>query len=590
MRRIINTFHNPQFHPNPDDQVSPPSPEQGPPSRRHRDRARRGMIGLPPAINSQRGNVRNDSPSRTNANALSRYRQQLLEWKLAAPFGEIDGRRQATRLIEHAISRNLQNPSQDGAAEGTTGLALRGLGLTTLPPLPATLTTLDVSDNQLATLPELPATLRALQASRNRLTTLPILPANLTSLSVSCNQLTSLPRLPSTMKSLYAPLNLLTGLPNLPATLETINVACNRLSALPDLPATLKILDVEGNQLTAMPELPATLTTVHASDNPLTTVRIETSGPENPREQREQELRNAGDAAVPHPSRRPRGKAGWVLLADQGDDYTQPGAAVFGQFLRRLGGVNGHPPPAEYCNPLSRADFVARVDALLDGMEASPDLRLLCLNIAQESTTACSDRVTLTLNDMELAHIGDNARRGRYREEELFELGRGMYRLGELERIVTSTVAAEEAHWSTVDQVEIRLAYQTRLASRLNLPGMSRSMWHESAANLSRGDFDKAVNAVRREEAATGGIDFLAKWEPWQEAMKRRNPASFARVEQSILEQQEAFAVLPSGLSSQVQQSLYAGVVARTKREIENFTTTETVKFLSENPHVLPGR
>jgi hypothetical protein len=108
-------------------------------------------------------------------------------------------------------------------------------------------------------------------------------------------------------------------------------------------------------------------------------------------------------------------------------------------------------------------------------------------------------------------------------------------------------------------------------------------MLHLSEARVTPHELDAAAKSVQRQEAATGGLDFLVGWQPWQEAMKRRNPASFALVQQSIRAQQEAFAVLPSSLPDQVQRALYDGAVAREKTEIENFTKTETVKFLSEN-------
>jgi hypothetical protein len=119
--------------------------------------------------------------------------------------------------------------------------------LTSLPPLPATLTYLCCDQNQLISLPQLPATLIGLYCYNNLLTSLPQLPATLTYMNCSKNQLTSLPQLP--------------------ATLTHLDCSKNQLTSLPQLPATLTHLDCSKNQLTSLPQLPATLINLHCFNN-----------------------------------------------------------------------------------------------------------------------------------------------------------------------------------------------------------------------------------------------------------------------------------------------------------------------------------
>lgn len=289
------------------------------------------------------------------------------------------------------------------------------------------------------------------------------------------------------------------------------------------------------------------------------------------------------------PSTRVRGIAGWTAEATGRATGKAADAKAFRTFLDRLQGNNDTMAPAEFTNWTFRPAFVFRVDALLDAMETSPTLRATCLMIAADATDSCGDRIGLALNDMEVARINDDAIQGRYSDAALFTLGRGLYRLDLLEGVVTDALTNRETTGRKTDPVEIRLAYQTQLASRLDLPGVSHAMLHLSEAHLKPHDLDNAAATVLRTEAATGGINFLAQWHPWQEAMKRRNPQSFALVERSIEAQQEAFAVLPDSLPSQVQRSLYDELANRKKAEIENFTKTETVKFLSENESLLQG-
>ncbi len=84
--------------------------------------------------------------------------------------------------------------------------------LSSLPsPLPASLTSLSCSVNQMTSLPTLPAHLANLNCSVNRLTSLPALPSSLVGLACSYNQLTSLPVLPYALRNLYVSNNLTLG-------------------------------------------------------------------------------------------------------------------------------------------------------------------------------------------------------------------------------------------------------------------------------------------------------------------------------------------------------------------------------------------
>jgi Leucine-rich repeat (LRR) protein len=75
-------------------------------------------------------------------------------------------------------------------------LDCRGMRLTKLPPLPATLHTLVCTNNQLQCLPDLPPGLKYLYCSGNNLHCLPELPPGLIGLYCINNQLTCLPDLP----------------------------------------------------------------------------------------------------------------------------------------------------------------------------------------------------------------------------------------------------------------------------------------------------------------------------------------------------------------------------------------------------------
>ena len=112
------------------------------------------------------------------------------------------------------------------------------------------LKTLDCSYNQLEELAyTLPATLTTLNCSDNKLTALPTLPGSLTELNCGYNQLKALSSLPNSLFTLVCYSNKLTSLPTLPTSLTTLNCSSNQLTALPTLPAGIKELYALSNQL-----------------------------------------------------------------------------------------------------------------------------------------------------------------------------------------------------------------------------------------------------------------------------------------------------------------------------------------------------
>ena len=155
-------------------------------------------------------------------------------------------------------------------AAGGYMLRVAGLGLTSLPDIPATFRSVYCNENNLTVLPALPPGLVELNCKRNRLTVLPELPPALLSLSCSENELTVLPALPPTLIALNSQGNQLTILPALPPALENLNCSSNQLTILPALPPDLMTLYCNINELTVLPALPPTLENLVCSDNRIT--------------------------------------------------------------------------------------------------------------------------------------------------------------------------------------------------------------------------------------------------------------------------------------------------------------------------------
>jgi len=497
-----------------------------------------------------------------------------------------------------------------------TSLNVDGDGLTTLPTLPAGLTSLDVLGNSLTTLPTLPAGLTSLDVTGNSLTTLPTLPAGLTRLNVTGRRLTILPTLPAGLTRLSLCGQSLTALPRLPASLTHLTL---RVSLISNNAPPENLCDGSGDRFlgavrtwqSANPSLLHGANPGHAdvddeafpfSDQELAEAlqfqlqhdaRVPHALPEEnlPSTPVQYPAPGAGQSQLPqHLARtgaRPRGITGWDAAAVRHAVGDAPNAAEFHAFLDRMCGHGARSAPAEYENSSSRQAFIARVDALLDAMENSSELRSICLTIAQGATASCGDRVGLALNDMETAHINDDARLGRYSNVNLFKLGRGLYRLNVVEELANAAIQRQRAAGQDMDEIEVRLAYQTQLARRLDLPGVSHDMLHLGCAGLAPGELDGAAATVLARENGPGWMEFLVTWQPWQEAMKREYPRDFANLESRIEQIQDAYAVLPDSFTSQQQRSFYAQAETEQASVLLNFTRTNTMNFLNANEHVL---
>lgn len=177
---------------------------------------------------------------------------------------------------KQAPTANLQGLSPDGQTlmwearpnetmpalpPGLRALHLRRVGATAIfaLSLPASLESVDLSDNSLPALPDyfLPVGMQRLWLADNRLRALPRTMGEwrqLVYLNVDRNQLEALPSLEGLpLRWLRLNGNRLSALPVLPPTLERLYAADNRLSALPALPAGLRQATFAGNPVVEVP-------------------------------------------------------------------------------------------------------------------------------------------------------------------------------------------------------------------------------------------------------------------------------------------------------------------------------------------------
>ena len=199
----------------------------------------------------------------------------------------------------------------------------------------------------------------------------------------------------------------------------------------------------------------------------------------------------------------------------------------------------------DYMNTHLRPNLIGRVNALVTAMHESPELRRTCFAIAQGAVSGCGDAISLGLYQMALAKIGHDAQAGGDDIDQLRALGEGFFKLHVLNELVSTEITRRRATDVSMDEVEIRLAYQVALRTRLDLPGVAHSMRFVRSAHVTQTAIDAATVEVERRLQGSASVAFLVQWAPWQQAMERVNPQAYAAMRREHQEDRDAIALQP---------------------------------------------
>jgi hypothetical protein len=179
------------------------------------------------------------------------------------------------------------------------------------------------------------------------------------------------------------------------------------------------------------------------------------------------------------------------------------------EFLDRLTNT------AEYKNSKTKSSLCTRVKTVLDEMNSNQEFRDEALDIIVDSLESCDDNIILEFNNIEKRLLINKALNFQgtieQKEEELRELGKSLCKLEQVHRC-----AAKKCESLTlVDEVEVYLFYETRLAEDLNLPVTTRNMIFSSYAGVTDADLEKAKASVDALQE-TDFEEYLKVWDPWQ--------------------------------------------------------------------------
>ncbi|MGL4859693.1 MAG: NEL-type E3 ubiquitin ligase domain-containing protein, partial [Enterobacteriaceae bacterium] len=172
-------------------------------------------------------------------------------------------------------------------------------------------------------------------------------------------------------------------------------------------------------------------------------------------------------------------------------------------------------------------------------------LRAETFTLAHEGREICENRATLFYNLFQVLREVDNAEQGQYdnNPEQLFDIGQRMYRMQLLEKIASRKVAEKQLSAKATGSfpgmiavTEIYLAYQVRLASKLQLPRFQDSKDNYSAAFISQKEVDEAEEEIRKCEQRELWSYLQLEWAPWKTVLKRLYPQEMQEAENQALE------------------------------------------------------
>ena len=173
---------------------------------------------------------------------------------------------------------------------------------------------------------------------------------------------------------------------------------------------------------------------------------------------------------------------------------------------------------------LVRAELNQRVWDVLEAAYKDEALRDELFSLARSRDT-CPDGRMLVFNDIELrvyefAEFGTGA--ASKSGQELFTFYKRMFRLGKVESIAQTTANAS----GTTEVVEVRLAYRTALAKRLDLPKQAAGMLF-SAPEVTPAAIEEAYEQVISAEKSSEFLEQLMTQDNWCDYLKAQYPQEF---------------------------------------------------------------
>lgn len=359
-----------------------------------------------------------------------------------------------------------------------------------------------------------------------------------------------------------------------------------QLSSLPDCLrhcTNLVQLDASFNRLTSLPTLPSTLLKIDISNNQLNSL------PEFSR-------RRIATDAYPSRLRRPptiATSAGLLQHSDHHAMYARPlPAADFVETPEQSPimclDVSNNPwlLPA-----LDQIDTLPRFISLIfrDRREArrkADDARNEHASLAPGPVAEMTDRneiepmeVDEPANSRSLLRTVPLTEAGHYRTAELRQLGFGIFRLNLIDELACKKAGPAA---TVAQQGQVRMEYQTMLATRLHLPGIVSPSFLQALVTVSKRDLDNAITHIAHREAGIDALDFLTTWKPWEREMRRHYPEAYRVIAEKLARDIAWLSPRPHTMSVQQHACAYDDQFRRETIETQACTMRCTLVSMAE--------
>jgi Leucine-rich repeat (LRR) protein len=188
----------------------------------------------------------------------------------------------------------------------------------------------------------------------------------------------------------------------------------------------------------------------------------------------------------------------------------------------------------------NRRLLTERLWRMIDAMVASEALREELFTLAGHPQT-CGDGTIIIFNTLDIRVLVSQLESlpGGKTPVDMFKLMRGLERLDELERIALEDFNSRVAIQPSLDQVEVRLIYPTRLRDELALPGQSQGMLFEGLSGVNESMLYKAKIRVLARESTPAFFQSLIARKDWMTFLEDHFQEDFAKVKQPFHDQQD---------------------------------------------------
>ncbi|OPB00360.1 hypothetical protein BFW87_01765 [Pseudomonas fluorescens] len=190
-----------------------------------------------------------------------------------------------------------------------------------------------------------------------------------------------------------------------------------------------------------------------------------------------------------------------------------------------------------------REDLHRRVWRVLNAAASDAKLRE---RVFQWSATPinCDDAAAVNFSNLEVLVEINEATRGvkerRLTAKPLLRLAKRLFRLDQVEAFARR----HSAEHPEADPLQVSLAFRTRLAQSLDLPGQPKHLKLEALAEVTTGDLTRAEKAVKTAELSPELLKYIGKLRFWIEYLKRNHASEFEALNAPFYRRLEALCEL----------------------------------------------